>query len=270
MPERHTDLLQEPPRCSRRESRLGKAAGGRFGRWAPSAWWSSTCMRKPIVHFGPTTTPTGRIMASRSCLAGRTSHPKGQYRLDRTEGMGADGQQEGYFWVCEENGIRKTDNVPVDTQRNSRRLSEAAGKYLWSQTETPMVLLILPPLRRLSYADPKPMPDGVWERNQRLCVFWGVPEAPMDYGFALGRPANSLAKTVRRWKRRTRNFRPTTCRQVVIAFAVSLVIILLVAGLIAWLGQSVAAVWIGIIATVVSLVTGVIALRNAHRPKRAL
>lgn len=180
----------------------------------------------------------------------------------------AGGEPEGFFRVCEKNGAPKTQDADFQVVSVVRELSEKSGGYTWNQVGTPMVLLILPAHRSLSYADPKPITDGVWERNQRLCVFWGAPANPASYRISLGGPVGSLAGDVHRWKRRTGNFRPSTRRQVALWFVVSILLIAVIAGLIGVLGQAVAGVWIGTLATVASLVLSVLAYRQTRQPSR--
>lgn len=129
-----------------------------------------------------------------------------------------------------------------------------------------MVLMILPPRRQLSYVDPLPMCDGVWERNGRLCLFWGAPLAQTSYAFALDSPTDSLAHNARRWRRRTPNFRPTSRRQVAVGFALALLIIFLIAGFIALRGQAEAATWVGTVAAVVALFITIMGFLTVRQP----
>jgi hypothetical protein len=145
-------------------------------------------------------------------------------------------------------------------------LSADGGRHVWNQVDQPMVLMILPPTRTLTYVDPKPICDGVWECNGRLCLFWGAPLAQTSYAFALGSPADALARNAKRWKRRTRSFRPTSRRQVLLGFVISLLIIFLVAGFIALRGQAEAGAWVGTGAAVVSLFITVMQLLNTRQP----
>jgi hypothetical protein len=156
----------------------------------------------------------------------------------------------------------KTADVGLLTDQRTRSLSADGERYCWNQIEQPVVLMILPPRRQLSYVHPLPMCDGVWERNERLCLFWGAPLAQTSYAS----PTDSLAHNARRWRRRTRNFRPTSCRQVAVGFALALLIIFLVAGFIALRGQAEAATWVGTVAAVVALFITVMGLLTVRQP----
>jgi hypothetical protein len=181
-------------------------------------------------------------------------------------GDGVDGEPEGRLWVRGTDGLTKTaDVVPVPEQR-TRTLSADGGRYVWNQVDQPMVLMILPPDRTLRYVDPKPMCDGVWERNQRLCLFWGAPSTQTSYAFALGSSTGAVARNAKRWKRRTRSFRPTSRGRVLLGFTISLSIIFLVAGFIALRGQAEAGAWVGTVAALVSLFITVMQLLSTRQP----
>jgi hypothetical protein len=176
------------------------------------------------------------------------------------------GQPEGRFWVRLADNITKTAEVVVQSEQRTRSLSSDGGKYTWNQVDRPMVLMILPRRRRLNYVDPKPMCDGVWERNERLCLFWPAPAQQTSYAFALGKQTSSLRGNAKRWRRRTRNFRPTSRRQVLIVSALGLLFCLLVAGAIALGGQEVAGVWVATVAAVASLFLTVVGLVTVRQP----
>lgn len=182
------------------------------------------------------------------------------------DGEAVEGQPEGRLWVRDADGVTKTADVVLQTEQRTRTLSADGGRYVWNQVDRPMVLMILPPKRTLTYVNPKPMCDGVWERNGRLCLFWGAPLAQTSYAFTLGSPTGALARNAKRWKRRTRSFRPTSRRQVLLGFVISLLIIFLVAGFIALRGQAEAGAWVGTVAAVVSLFITVMQLLTTRQP----
>lgn len=181
-----------------------------------------------------------------------------------TEADAATSQPEGRFWVRGVDRAIKTADVALMTEQRSRPLSADRGKYTWNQVDRPMLLMILPPGRQLTYVDPKPVCDGVFERNERLCLFWRAPAVQTSYAFTLGKPTNSLTRNAKRWRRRTRRFRPTSRRQVLTVSGIGLGFCLLVAGAIAVGGQQVAGAWIATVAAVLSLfltVAGLVAVR---------
>jgi hypothetical protein len=178
----------------------------------------------------------------------------------------AGAEPEGRFWVRGADSAIKTVGVFVHTSERTRPLSADGGEYRWNQIDRPMILMILPPGRPLRAVHPMPACDGVWERNQRLCLFWGAPPAPMSYAFSLGSPANSLAPNARRWRRRTRSYRPTSRRQVLMGLGAAIVIIAVIALLIGVLGQADAAAWAGSGAGVVSVFLAILALVSVRRP----
>jgi len=182
------------------------------------------------------------------------------------DGEAVEGQPEGRLWVRGRDGLTKTADVALQTEQRTRTLAMDGGKYVWNQVDRPMVLMILPPKRTLTYVDPKPMCDGVWERNQRICIFWGAPLAQTSYAFALGSPADELARNAKRWKRRTRSFRPTSRRRVLLGFMISLLIIFLIAGFIALRGQAEAGAWVGTVTAVLSLFITVMQLGRVPTP----
>ncbi len=178
----------------------------------------------------------------------------------------ATAQPEGRFWVQDTNGSIKTEETGLQPELRTRTLSLERGKYIWNQIDRPMVLMILPPGRPLRSVDPMPMCDGVWQRNHRLCLFWGAPAAQMRYCFSLGSPTGLLAPNAKHWQRRTRRFRPTSRRQVLAGLGIGLVISAVIGVLIAIFGQAEAAVWAGTGAGVVSLFLTVLGLLAVRLP----
>lgn len=110
-----------------------------------------------------------------------------------TEAGVATAQPEGRLWVQDTNGSTKTEETGLQPELRTRTLSPERGKYIWNQIDRPMVLMVLPPGRPLHSVDLMPMCDGVWERNHRLCLFWGAPPGQTSYAFSLGSPTGSLA-----------------------------------------------------------------------------
>jgi hypothetical protein len=181
-------------------------------------------------------------------------------------GETGDGQLEGRFWVRLADETTKTADVQLQIEQRTRSLSHERGTYTWNQVDRPMVLMILPPGRPLTYVDPKPMCDGVWVRNERLCLFWRAPAVQTSYAFALGKQTGSLRRSAKRWRRRTRNFRPTSRRQVLVVSAIALLFCLLIAGATALGGQEIAGVWVATVAAVASLFLTVIGLVTVRQP----
>jgi hypothetical protein len=182
------------------------------------------------------------------------------------EGEAQGGQPEGRFWVLTANNATKTVDVFVHVEERIRSLSAKGGRYTWNQVDQPMVLMILPRDRRLTYVDPKPMCDGGWVRNRRLCLFWRAPAMQTSYAFGLGKPTDSLKRNAERWRGKTRNFRPTSRKQVLIVSAIALLFCLVVAGAVGLGGQAVAGVWVGTVATVASLFLAVVGLVTVRQP----
>jgi hypothetical protein len=117
------------------------------------------------------------------------------------EADAAASQPEGRLWVRGVDRAINTADVVLMTEQRARPLSADGGKYSWNQIERPMVLMILPPNRQLRYVDPMPKCDGVYERNQRLCLFWGAPAVPTSYAFSFGKATESLGPNTKRWRR---------------------------------------------------------------------
>jgi hypothetical protein len=182
-----------------------------------------------------------------------------------TEGAAPGAQPEGRFWIRSVDRATKSADVSLQTVERSRSLSADRGKYCWNQVDRPMILMILPPGRPLRFVNPMPMCDGVWERNQRLCLFWGAPPVQTSYSFSLGSPKDSLALNAKRWRRRTRRFRPTSPRQVLVGLGVALLIIAGVAVLIDVFGQAEAAAWAGTGAGAVSVFLAILALFSVRQ-----
>ncbi len=166
---------------------------------------------------------------------------------------------EGTFRVCKANGAPKQRNADYDRSEDTRPLTMISGKYTWDQPGRPMIVIILPPGKTLTYVRPKPGNRGVWERNWRICVFWPAPLRSRPYYFSIG-SEGALAKNVSDWQSKTSGIRPLSRFQAIICLLLAVVFLGIIATAIALVGEVAVGTWIGSIGTVIGLVVTLLAL----------